>query len=81
MKPILLLSLLTLTADPLKPGDHTRSLNVDKRTRSYIVHVPPGYDGKNPIPVAPEKPRNRRGSVRRSGTTSQHNQEPSPCRK
>src|ERR1700691_6422724 len=43
--------MLTLTADPLKPGDHTRSLDVDKRTRSYIVHVPPGYDGSKEVPV------------------------------
>ena len=52
MRPmLLLLTMFTLNADPLKPGDHTRSLDVDKRTRSYIVHVPPGYDGKKPIPV------------------------------
>ena len=43
--------MLTINTDPLKPGDHTRSLDVDKRTRSYIVHVLPGYDGKKPVPV------------------------------
>jgi polyhydroxybutyrate depolymerase len=51
MKPMLLLTMLTLTADPLKPGDLTRSIEVDKRPRSYIVHVPPGYDGSKAVPV------------------------------
>jgi polyhydroxybutyrate depolymerase len=37
--------------DPLGPGDHTRSLDVDKRTRSYLVHVPKSYDPKKPTPV------------------------------
>jgi polyhydroxybutyrate depolymerase len=51
MRPILFLTMLTLNADPLKPGDHPRSIDVDKRTRSYIVHVPPGYDNSKPVPV------------------------------
>jgi polyhydroxybutyrate depolymerase len=52
MRPLLLLlTMLTITADPLKPGDHTRSIDVDKRTRSYIVHLPPGYDGIKAVPV------------------------------
>lgn len=33
----------------LPPGDHTFSLHHDGRTRSYIVHVPPGING--PVPV------------------------------
>lgn len=40
-----------LMADQLKPGDHTRSINLDKRTRNYIVHVPAAYDGTKPVPV------------------------------
>lgn len=28
------------TVNPLKPGDHARTLQVDGRTRSYIIHVP-----------------------------------------
>ena len=36
---------------PLKPGDHTRKLQVDGRTRSYIIHVPPKLDPKKPTPV------------------------------
>jgi len=35
----------------LGPGDPTRSLEVDKRTRTYLVHVPPKYDPKKPTPV------------------------------
>ena len=37
--------------DALKPGHHTRSLEVDKQTRTYIVHVPAKYDPKKPTPV------------------------------
>ena len=29
---------------PLDPGDQTRTLQVDGRTRSYLVHVPPKLD-------------------------------------
>jgi polyhydroxybutyrate depolymerase len=35
----------------LDPGDHTRSVEVGSLTRSYIVHVPPSYDGSKPFPV------------------------------
>jgi polyhydroxybutyrate depolymerase len=44
------LTLCLLAVEPLTPGDHTRTLQVDGRTRSYIVHVPPKYDAK-PTPV------------------------------
>jgi polyhydroxybutyrate depolymerase len=37
--------------DKLAPGDHTRTLQVDSQTRSYLVHVPPKYDSANPTPV------------------------------
>lgn len=46
----LILSTL-LAAEPVGPGDHTRTLDFGGRTRSYIVHVPPKYDAKQPIPV------------------------------
>ena len=42
---------LSLTADPLGAGDHTRTLEHDGHTRTYIVHVPPKYDPKQPTPV------------------------------
>ncbi len=35
----------------LTPGDHTRTLKHDGRTRSYIVHIPPKYDSKQPTPL------------------------------
>jgi len=31
-------------AEPLTPGDRTRTLEFGGRTRSYIVHVPPRHD-------------------------------------
>lgn len=46
---ILLIALLG--AEPLGPGDHTRSVEVDTRTRTYIVHIPPQYDPQKPAPV------------------------------
>jgi len=47
----LTLTLSLVCADPLTPGDHVRSVDVNKRTRSYHVHVPPQYDPKKPAPV------------------------------
>jgi polyhydroxybutyrate depolymerase len=38
-------------ADSLSPGEHTRTLKVDDRDRSYLVHVPKSYDGSKPVPV------------------------------
>jgi polyhydroxybutyrate depolymerase len=46
-----LLALLAVHADPLGPGDHTRTLKMGEQTRSYIVHVPKSYDPKKPAPV------------------------------
>ena len=42
---------VTLAADSLGPGDHSRELVVDGRERSYLIHVPRQYDSKNPTPV------------------------------
>lgn len=42
---------LAVTDTQLQPGDHTRSLDVDKRNRSYLVHVPKAYDGSKAAPV------------------------------
>jgi polyhydroxybutyrate depolymerase len=49
MSPLIVLALLSVA--PLGPGDHGRSLKVDGRERSYLVHVPPQYDPKRPTPV------------------------------
>ena len=55
---VLALSLPAFSAEPevsaprpLGPGDHDRKLTVDGRKRSYLVHVPPGYDASKAIPV------------------------------
>lgn len=40
-----------LVAESLTVGDHTRHLMIGDRKRTYIVHVPPGYDPKTPTPV------------------------------
>ena len=44
-------ALAVAAAEPLAPGNSTRTLQVDGRERSYIVHVPPKYDPKTPTPV------------------------------
>ena len=40
---------------PPAPGNHNESLEVGagakKMTRTFIVHVPPGFDGKSKVPV------------------------------
>ena len=52
---MLLLGLLTLllpaNSAPLRPGDHTRTVQVDGRERQYLVHVPAKYDPEIPMPV------------------------------
>jgi polyhydroxybutyrate depolymerase len=50
MSTMLLLAALA-AVDPLSPGDHTRTLKVDGRERSYLVNVPKSYDGTKPVPV------------------------------
>ena len=35
----------------LTPGDHMLDLDFGGRNRVYILHVPPGYDGKKPVPL------------------------------
>jgi polyhydroxybutyrate depolymerase len=35
----------------LQPGDTTRQLAIDGVQRSFLVHVPPGYDGTTRVPV------------------------------
>ena len=48
---ISLLAAIATAAAPLGPGDHHRSIDVGETTRSYVVHVPPGYDPDKPTPV------------------------------
>ena len=40
-----------LAAEPLGPGDHTRTLEHGGQSRSYIVHIPPKYNAKQPTPA------------------------------
>jgi polyhydroxybutyrate depolymerase len=35
----------------LGPNDHSLTLKVGDLERRYLLHVPTGYDGKNPVPV------------------------------
>ena len=48
---VALTALLAIATGEIQSGDHTRSIRVDRRTRSYHVHVPPSYDGSKPFPV------------------------------
>ena len=34
-----------------KPGSHSYTLQVGDRERSFSLHVPPGYDGRQPFPL------------------------------
>lgn len=51
--PVLLLVATAVSrADAdLTPGDHALSLTFQSLSRSYNVHVPPGYDGSAPVPL------------------------------
>jgi polyhydroxybutyrate depolymerase len=52
MLPIVsLFGLVMLNADPLQPGDYNRTVTVGELDRTYLVHVPPGYDGSKPTPA------------------------------
>jgi polyhydroxybutyrate depolymerase len=47
----LMLTLALVGAEPLGPGDHNRTIEVDGRERSYLIHVPEKYDPQRPTPV------------------------------
>lgn len=40
-----------MSDSPLQPGDSVRSVKRRGRERTYLVHVPPQYDGVTPVPV------------------------------
>jgi polyhydroxybutyrate depolymerase len=46
-----LLALVIIHPSGLGPGDHLRTLEVDKQKRTYWVHVPPTYDTRKKTPV------------------------------
>jgi len=37
--------------DPLPPGDTSRVVQVGSVSRTYVLHVPPAFDGKKPAPL------------------------------
>jgi polyhydroxybutyrate depolymerase len=37
--------------DSLSPGDFTRTVLAEGRSRTYLVHVPKSYDGRKPFPL------------------------------
>jgi len=49
--PLALLTFMAASDNQLIPGDQTRSLEVDKRPRTYLVHIPLKHDPKKPTPV------------------------------
>ncbi len=36
---------------PVGPGDHSLTVRAGALERHYLAHLPPGYDGRKPIPV------------------------------
>ncbi len=48
---IALLLWVAVAADPLGPGDHTRTLEIGGESRKYLVHVPPQPGSPKPLPV------------------------------
>src|SRR5262249_16920537 len=44
----ILAAIVGLSADPLAPGDHTRSVTIGGQPRSHLLHVPPAYDRRRP---------------------------------
>ncbi|MCR4411563.1 MAG: prolyl oligopeptidase family serine peptidase [Thermoguttaceae bacterium] len=51
MSLVCLIALTIGAGGSLGPGDHTRTVQVGGRERSYLLHVPPKYDPKQPTPV------------------------------
>jgi polyhydroxybutyrate depolymerase len=51
MNTCLLLACCLAQPEPLGPGDHTRALRMGEQTRTYLLHIPKGYDAKKPAPV------------------------------
>ena len=51
MNTSLILLALVAQVEPLGPGDHTRTIMMGEQKRTYLVHIPKGYDLKKPAPV------------------------------
>ena len=46
-----ILAMVIGQAEPLGPGDHLRTLDIDKQKRNYLVHVPTAYQSGKKMPV------------------------------
>ncbi len=46
-----LVAMMAVAGQPLGPGNHDRSLTIGDANRSYVVHIPPKYNGRKPMPV------------------------------
>jgi len=51
MLTLIFLALTLAQPATFGPGDHTRTLMMGEQKRTYLVHVPKGYDPKKPAPV------------------------------
>ena len=51
MHTMLAISALLVASGPFEPGDHRRSVRVENRMRSYLMHVPPSYNGSTSLPL------------------------------
>ncbi len=65
-------------ADELKPGDHELALTAGGRERTYLLHLPPAYDGKRSLPlviVLHGGGGNAEGAVRMTGFSAKADRE------
>jgi polyhydroxybutyrate depolymerase len=44
-------SVAAAATEQLGPGDHVRTVTMGEQDRSYLVHVPPGYNAQQTMPV------------------------------
>jgi polyhydroxybutyrate depolymerase len=51
MLKLTFLAMAFVQPESLGPGDHTRTLMMGEQKRTYLVHVPKGYDPKKPASV------------------------------
>ncbi len=42
---------VTCPSPALPPGDTSETIRVGSLNRSYVLHIPPTYDGSNPVPL------------------------------
>ena len=53
----------------IKPGDTNLTIDIGGMSRRYIMHIPPGYDGKTPMPMVIDwHPLTQTGSYQRGAS-------------